>query len=115
MPSNRTRTAGPIDISKTVEFGFVRLLHAHATRVMREVMSSDTACGLYLGTPGFCRAGHRLSAVCRGFTQFLVQVPENTSRVLHSPPCQFLFTNHDAAPIYFLTVPLNKSQLINAI
>lgn len=78
-------------------------------------MSSGTAYVLYLGAPGFCRLGQRLSAVCRGFTHFLVQVPEDTSRVLHSPPCQFLFTRHHAAPIYFLTVPLNNPQIINAI
>jgi hypothetical protein len=79
------------------------------------MMSSGTAYGLYLGAPGVCRPGQRLSAVCRGFTHFLVRVPENTSLVLHSPPCQFLLTNHHAAPTYFLTAPLNQPQLINAI
>jgi hypothetical protein len=115
VPSNRTRTARPTDISKTKEFGFVRLLYAQVTRVLGEFMSSGTACGLCLGAPGFCRSEQRISAVCRRFTQFLVQVPENTPRVLHSPHCQFLFTNYHAAAIYFLTVPLNKPQLINAI
>ena len=73
-------------------------------------MSSGTACALYLGAPGFCRPEQRPSAVCRGFTQFLIKVPEDTPRVLYSPHCQFLFTNHHAAAIYFLTVPLTHNS-----
>jgi hypothetical protein len=67
---------------------------------VKGLMPNGKPYRLYLGAECFRLPAQRVSAVCRGFTQFVLQVSESTPRVLHIPPSKFLFINHHAAPIH---------------